>query len=132
MRKPRTGSRGRAAVSMKRSSPYNSAAFMELMPAPGELTLDLGAGEGRVGRILRTFGHRVVEFEQSRRLAEGSPELPRGGGVLADVPRLPVRAGVADAAVAFMSFQDVDDMPSAVSEAARALRPGGTFVMAIV
>ena len=111
---------------------YNSAAFMELMPPPGELTIDLGAGEGRIGRILRTFGHRVVEFEQSRRLAEASAELTPGAGVIADVTRLPVRPAIADMAVAFMSFMDVDDMPVAVAEAARALRPGGTLMMAIV
>jgi SAM-dependent methyltransferase len=111
---------------------YNSAAFMELMPPPGELTIDLGAGEGRIGRILRTFGHRVVEIEQSRRLAEASAELTPGAGLIGDATRLPVRAGAADIAVAFMSFQDVDDMPAAVAEAAHALRPNGALVMAIV
>jgi SAM-dependent methyltransferase len=51
---------------------------------------------------------------------------------VADVSSLPLRSGIADVAIAFMSFQDVDDMPAAVAEAARVLHPGGRFLMAIV
>jgi SAM-dependent methyltransferase len=39
---------------------------------------------------------------------------------------------VADLAIAFMSFQDVDDMPAAVREAARVLEPAGTLCLAIL
>jgi SAM-dependent methyltransferase len=45
---------------------------------------------------------------------------------------LPIRSSVADCVIAFMSFQDVDDMPAAVMEAARVLAPGGALVMAVV
>lgn len=43
----------------------NWPAFLELLPAPGRRTLDLGCGEGRIGRILRTLGHRVTGIDAS-------------------------------------------------------------------
>jgi SAM-dependent methyltransferase len=52
--------------------------------------------------------------------------------VRADAAALPLRSEVADLAIAFMSFQDVDDMPSAVREAARVLEPGGRLCLAIL
>jgi SAM-dependent methyltransferase len=111
---------------------FHGERFFELVPAPGRLTLDLGAGEGRVARELRTRGHTVVEVDGSARLAAASKTLSGGHVVVGDVARLPLRSGVADLAVAFMSFQDVDEMTAAIAEAARILRAGSPFVMAIV
>ncbi len=51
---------------------------------------------------------------------------------LADAAKLPLPDAVADLAIAFMSLQDMDDMPSAISEAARVLKPGARFCFAIV
>jgi SAM-dependent methyltransferase len=38
----------------------NLPALRELLPEPGHRTLDLGCGEGRVSRYLRSLGHRVA------------------------------------------------------------------------
>ena len=111
---------------------FHGARFFELVPTPGRLTVDLGAGEGRVARDLRTRGHTVVEVEGSTGLARASAQLSHGMVVNADVARLPLVSGAADIAVAFMSLQDVDEMEAAIEEAARALRAGGFLVMAIV
>ena len=104
-----------------------------VLPAPGELTLDLGCGEGRLGRELTRRGHRVVGVDTSPTLAQlaVTHEQPVPT-LLGDVAHLPVRAGVADLAVACMSFHDVDDLPGAVRDAAAALRPGGRLCLAIV
>jgi ubiquinone/menaquinone biosynthesis C-methylase UbiE len=51
---------------------------------------------------------------------------------LADAAALPLDNACADLAVAFMSLQDIDEMPAAVREAARVLEPGGRFCLAIV
>jgi SAM-dependent methyltransferase len=51
---------------------------------------------------------------------------------LADAAALPLDDACAELAVAFMSLQDIDDMPAAVREAARVLEPGGRFCSAIV
>jgi len=111
---------------------FHGERFFTLLPPPGGLTLDLGAGEGRVARALRDRGYTVVEVEPSRRLAAASAELSGASVIVGDATALPVRDGVTDVAVAFMSFQDIDDMPAAVAEAARALRVDGTLLMAIV
>jgi SAM-dependent methyltransferase len=52
--------------------------------------------------------------------------------VVADAAGLPLRAGSADLAIAFMSLQDVDDLIGAISEAARLLAPGARLCVAIV
>jgi SAM-dependent methyltransferase len=110
---------------------FHGERFFELLPQPSGLTVDLGAGEGRVARTLRPRGYEVVEVEGSAALARAN--RARGGCVVhADVAHLPLRDEVADLVIAFMSMQDVDDMPRAVAEAARILRPGGHLAMAIV
>ena len=111
---------------------FHGARFFELLPPPGRLTVDLGAGEGRVARALRPRGYDIVEIEGSTYMARANAELTKGRVVNADVAKLPLRTGVADLAIAFMSLQDVDDMRGAVAEAARLLAPGGHLVIAIV
>jgi SAM-dependent methyltransferase len=111
----------------------NLPPFLEMVPPAGRLTVDLGCGEGRLGRLLRERGHEVVGFD-------GSPTLARLAGMhedghptaLADLAALPVRSGVADLAIAFMSLHDLDDMPGSVREVARVLSPGGRLCLAVV
>jgi SAM-dependent methyltransferase len=107
--------------------------FLSLLPAARRLTLDLGAGEGRLARDLSRLGHHVLGFDASWTMAEAcathDAPVPVAVG---DVAWLPVRDGAADLAVAFMSFQDVDDLDGAVAEAARVLEPRGVLVLAIV
>lgn len=112
---------------------FHGRRFLELVPAPGRLTLDVGGGEGRLGRDLRRHGHRVVEVD-------GSPAMARAAAThdepmtvaVGDAAGLPVRAGAADLVVAFMSLQDVDDLDGAIAECARALTVEGWFCLAIV
>ncbi len=110
---------------------FHGVRFFELIPAPGRLTLDLGSGEGRVARDLRARGHTVVEIDGSAAMAHASSALSHGMVVNADAARIPIASGVADLAIAFMSLQDVDDMPTAIAEASRVLAPRGHLVMAI-
>lgn len=51
---------------------------------------------------------------------------------LADAARLPLDNAAADLAIAFMSLQDMDDMPAALNEAGRVVEPGGRLCLAIV
>jgi SAM-dependent methyltransferase len=112
---------------------YNLPRFLELVPAPRGLTLDVGAGEGRLARVLRDLGHQVVCVEPSRTLAraarEEAPEIPitRANGVA-----LPIADGVADLVVCFMVLQDVDDLAGVAAELARVLAYDGVVCAAIV
>ena len=112
---------------------FHRQRFLELVPDPGELTLDVGCGEGRVGRDLTEAGHRVVGIDASPTMVRACVHHPTGhAAAVGDAMRLPVRAGVADLVVAFMSFHDVDDLTATVGEAARVLRVGGRLHIAIV
>ena len=112
---------------------FHRDAFFELLPQPGRLTLDIGCGEGRLTRDLQAGGHRTIGVDVSPTLVEAARAAdPAGEYALADAASLPFPDGHADLAVAFMSFQDVDDMAGAVREAARVLEPGGRLVIAVV
>jgi SAM-dependent methyltransferase len=110
----------------------NLPALAELVPAAGRRTLDLGCGEGRVGRWLAQRGHRVCGIDSSPTLlaaareAAGYEEL-----VLGSATALPWPDGVFDAAVAFMSLHDMAEPRAAIDETARVLTPGGVLCLAI-
>ena len=112
---------------------FHGRQFLSLVPQPGEQTVDLGSGEGRLARELSKRGHNVVAIDASEALTvaarEADPSIPV---IQADAARLPIRDATADLVLAFMSLQDVDDMPGAVREAARVLVPGARFCFAIV
>src|SRR6266702_3035677 len=110
----------------------NLPALRELLPEPGHRTLDLGCGEGRVSRYLRSLGHRVAGADAAPtmvRLAAGHQDA--SPAVLADAAALPFRDDAFDLVVAYMCLHDIDRMPSAVAEAARVLEPGGRLCAAI-
>jgi SAM-dependent methyltransferase len=112
---------------------FNRPRFLELLPPPGRLTVDIGCGEGRLGRELRAIGHTVLALDASPTMARVTREHYQSQPVaVADAAQLPLADGVADLAIAFMSLQDIDDLDGAVREAARILMPGGRLCLAIV
>jgi SAM-dependent methyltransferase len=114
-------------------SRFNQPRFLELLPPPGRLTIDLGCGEGRLARELDVRGHRVLGVDSSAAMVRAAAQAsPAAKVVVADAGRLPVRAGVADLVVAFMSLFNIDDMPGAVREVERVLVPGGRLCLAVV
>ena len=112
---------------------FHGRRFLGIVPAPGRLTIDLGAGEGRLARDLVALGHRVVALDASPSLARACATSPEAiPTLLADAAATPFRSGCADLVVAFMSLQDIDDWEEAIGEAARLLTPGGRCLIAIV
>jgi SAM-dependent methyltransferase len=109
-----------------------SPRFFELVPAPGRATLELGCGEGRVARDLADRGHRVTGVDSSPTLLEAAAAAdPSGEYVLTDAASLPFSDATFDLVVAYNSLMDIEDMPGAVREAARVLRPDGRFCVCV-
>ena len=112
---------------------FHGARFLELVPPAGRLTIDVGAGEGRLGRDLLARGHRVVAVDGSPAMARACAGHEIGQpAVVADAARLPLPSARADLVVAFMSLHDIDDFEGALDEVARVLEPQGRLCLAIV
>jgi SAM-dependent methyltransferase len=107
--------------------------FLQLVPPPGRLTADIGCGEGRLTRHLKSLGHRMIGIDASPTLIAAAGEAdPAMDLRLADASALPLDDAGADLAIAFMSLHDIDPMPAAIREIARILEPGGRLCLAIV
>jgi SAM-dependent methyltransferase len=112
---------------------YHRDQFLELLPPPGRLTLDIGCGEGRLSRDLEALAHTVVALDSSPSMVEAARQAgPTIETLLGDAAELPFPDAYADLVVAFMSLQDIDDAEGAIREAARVLEPGGRLCLAVV
>ena len=88
--------------------------------------LDLGSG-GRVAAVLRARG--VAEVVRADVLA---PETAGGGpDVVLDEEALPFAAASFDLVVATLTLQAVNDLPGALIQIRRALKPDGLFLAAL-
>lgn len=112
---------------------FHGSRFLELVPEPGRLTLDVGAGEGRLSRDLARRGHTVIAIDAAYFMTEAcaTGDEPVAAAV-GDAARLPIATAVADIGIAFMSLHDVDDLEGAVDELGRVMTPGGTLCIALV
>jgi len=91
--------------------------------------LDVGAGEGQVGREIAGLGAVVVGVDPA--WAQLEVAVARAGGpryARAEAARLPFAAGSFDGVVACLVFEHILDAPEALREVGRVLRPGGRFV----
>jgi ubiquinone/menaquinone biosynthesis C-methylase UbiE len=107
--------------------------FLELLPAEinGPI-LDLGCGEGRLARELRSRGENVVGVDASPAMIDLAREAdPDGDYRVADAAALPLEDGAFQLVVAFMSLQDIDDPERAIAEASRVLQPAGALCLAV-
>ena len=113
-----------------------------LNPQPGELIVDCAGGTGDIARRLarlsgRTQSRRggaatritVIDFdlEMVRKGRARTDELQIAWAV-GDAQRLPLPAGSADAYVIAFGLRNVTDIPLALAEARRVLKPGGRYL----
>jgi SAM-dependent methyltransferase len=111
---------------------FNRPWFLDLLPPPGRLTVDVGCGEGRLTAELADLGHRIIAIDGSPRMATFARCRPQlEAVVVADAARLPVAAETADLVVAFMSLQDMDNVGDVIADCGRVLHRDGRLCLAI-
>ena len=111
---------------------FNLPSFLHVVPEPGSLTLDVGCGEGRVGRALSALGHHVIGVDVSPSLvAAASSHAHPLSAVVGSAAALPFGSALADLVVLFMVVTDVDDLEGTLEEAFRVLVPGGRLCIAM-
>jgi ubiquinone/menaquinone biosynthesis C-methylase UbiE len=119
-------------------------ALLEITPLDGQTVVELGAGTGRLTRLLGFYVQRIHAFDLSpAMLAVAKSTLELTGMTnwtlaVGDNRKAPVRDGFADLTIAGWSFGHAqswypdtwrDEIDSALSEMARIVRPGGTIVI---
>jgi 2-polyprenyl-6-hydroxyphenyl methylase/3-demethylubiquinone-9 3-methyltransferase len=95
---------------------------------PGAILVDAGCGGGLLAPHVKWLGYRHVGVDLLRSCLEQS--ATRGvTPVNGDVTALPLADGSADVVVAGEILEHVTDLPGAVGELCRVLRPGGLLVL---
>jgi SAM-dependent methyltransferase len=93
--------------------------------------LDVGCGEGRFCRMLRASGIHAVGIDPTEELlAQARHRDPEGDYRLGRAEKLDVADGAFDLVVSYLTLIDIPDLGAAISEMARAVRPGGTLLIA--
>jgi 2-polyprenyl-6-hydroxyphenyl methylase/3-demethylubiquinone-9 3-methyltransferase len=95
---------------------------------PGAVLVDAGCGGGLLAPHVMRLGYRHVGVDLRRSGLEQT--VARGvAPVTGDVTALPLADGTADVVVAGEILEHVPDLPAAVAELCRVLRPGGLLVL---
>jgi ubiquinone/menaquinone biosynthesis C-methylase UbiE len=107
-------------------------ALKRLLPTQGHLLLELGAGAGRNTPRYHSF-ERIVLLDYSRtQLEQAQQRLGKSDKyvyVAADVYRLPIVAGLFDAATMIRVLHHMADAPKALGQVKDVLGPNGVFIL---
>ncbi len=109
-----------------------AVALKRLLPASGNVLLELGAGAGR--NTPRYAGYQQVvlldySLTQLQQAQDRLGKNPCYGYVAANVYQLPFRPGVFDAATMIRVLHHMADAPLALQQVRRILQPGGIFIL---
>jgi SAM-dependent methyltransferase len=120
--------RRRAAYEHATGPDPRQVAFHAVAAVAPTRVLEVGCGPGELAaRVRDELGADVVALDSSERMVE----LARGRGltaVVGDVQELPFDDECFDCAIAAWMLYHVPDVPRAIEELARVLRPGGRLV----
>src|SRR5262249_26794568 len=93
--------------------------------------LDVGCGEGRFCRILKSIGIQAVGIDPTLPLIGRARERePAGEYILGNWEYLPFADAAFDLVVSCLSLVDIPDFRKGIEEMARVLEPGGTLLVA--
>jgi SAM-dependent methyltransferase len=126
LRSAQASSFGAAASTYERARPtYPDDAVDWLVPAGRPKVVDLGAGTGKLTRLIAGRGVGVRAVEPSAGMLERlRRELPGVPAVQGSAERLPIEDNSIDAVLVGQAWHWVD-VPRASAEVARVLKPGG-------
>jgi SAM-dependent methyltransferase len=100
------------------------AAFARKLP-PDARVLDAGSGEGQYTHLFASHRYCGVDLA----VGDGAWDYSRVDAI-ADLTALPFRAEVFDAAIHIVTIEHLREPGRALSEIARALKPGGSLLIA--
>ncbi|WP_449353541.1 class I SAM-dependent methyltransferase, partial [Streptomyces shaanxiensis] len=102
----------------------------------GSRVLDVGSGTGRpTASALTDAGHEVLGVDVSPVMVDlAARQVPRATFRLADIRELPLEEGAFDAVCVYFSLLQMSraEQSRVLGRLARALRPGGSLVLATV
>jgi ubiquinone/menaquinone biosynthesis C-methylase UbiE len=116
-------------------------AIEAILPTAGLDIIDLGAGTGRLGRLLAPRARSLYAFDTSAHMLTLAAESFKATGLdnwqvqVADHRQIPVKDASADLVVSGWSFSylsvwgDRSQLEAGWSEVERVLRPGGTVIL---
>ena len=97
------------------------------------MIVDIGCGEGRLGRDPTKLGHRVIGVDSSPdMLAHARQRVPEAEFHVAELDRMPLPDGCVDVIVCALALEHVPRLDPVLAEFARVLRPGGDLVISDV
>lgn len=96
---------------------------------PGERVLDLACGTGDLAFAAAEQGGRVVGLDITHRMLQlASRKSSAAAFVAGDMTHLPCAAHAFDVVTTGYGLRNVPDLPAAIDEIARVLRPGGRLL----
>ncbi|MSP75397.1 MAG: class I SAM-dependent methyltransferase [Rhodospirillaceae bacterium] len=95
------------------------------------MALDVGCGEGRFCRMLRSSGIQTVGIDPTEAFIEHAIRKdPAGDYQLGCAERLAFPDGLFDLVICYVSLVNILDIGRAIREISRVLQPGGTLLIA--
>ena len=107
-------------------------AIRHLLPPHGMRLLEIGTGFGRLVDLYQGYEHVVLLDYSKSLLRQAQHRLERGDKytyVAADLYQMPLADNLVDAACMVRVMHHVADVPGALRQIRRVIRPNGTFVL---
>lgn len=111
---------------------YRAGLASYIGPGKGR-ALEIGCGEGRVSRELKALGYEVTASDAVPAMLEAAQRADSAHAyTLADAASLPFESASFDLVMAYNVLMDLDDVPRAIQEARRVLKPNGLLFLSLV